>query len=119
MSTQQQQHTSKSKNGPTTIKGAWNMVRRSFEENNVRDVPPSLREYARGQASRSEIHPIIADAKRWLAVKRPGGSDEQRQERKARRKERQSINAAAKAAKKGKGKTNLKPSGEGKKKGRG
>jgi hypothetical protein len=117
MSTQQQHTTTtKGKFGPMTIKGAWNLVRRSFEENNVKDAPPSLRAYARGQASRSETHPIVADAKRWLSVKRPGGSDEQRQERKARRKERQSINAAAKAAKKGKGKTNLKPSGEGKKK---
>ena len=95
---------------PTTIKGYYKAKKRAGEE------LPSLKAFARMIINQPYVRPqeVVADAKRWLASKRPGGTDEQRAERKAHRKERQSRNAMAKAAKKA-----AKGGGKSKKKSRG
>jgi hypothetical protein len=74
----------------------------------------SLKAWTRQVASLSEDSTLQADAKQWLASKRHGGTDEQRNERKLLRRERRSANATAAAAKKSKG-SNKQGSGKKKK----
>ena len=82
----------KGKSGPITIKGAWDLVRRTAKENLIKVGLPSLKEYARGQAERSETSdPVVRDARRWLEAKRPGGTDAERAARREKRKEQRAI----------------------------
>jgi hypothetical protein len=91
--------------GIVTVKSGWRAAVKAG------DSKESLKAYARQRARNAEMtagafDTVAQDAKRWLAAKRPGGTDEQRAERKALRKERQARNAMSK---KGKGaSTNIK-----------
>ncbi len=105
-----------------TIKGLYRNAQREHYAANGRWFH-GLKEFARSViASGPSVWPraAIADAKRWLQAKRPGGTDAERTARRSKRKEQQSIRAMTNAASRNKG--SLKPSGEGgdkKKKGRG
>ena len=102
-----QQNTQVTKGGPTTIKGLFHAKKRSGED-------MSLKQLAREVVAASNVgfpKGVVADAKRWLTSKRPGGTDGQRAARRAKRKEQQAMRAMRGKAKTG----SLKPSGEGKK----
>ena len=102
-----------SKAGPITIKGIYRGIKRDAAEG---DDVPSLKSVARsvikaGPAAWPEY--AVQDAKRWLEAKRPGGTDQERADRRAKRKEQQAMRSLKGKAKAGA----LKPSGKGKKKG--
>lgn len=105
----------KAKSVPTTVKGAWKAIRRDIKSPGTgrglrEDGFPSLKAFARHHAGSKVRDAIALAAERWLAAKRPGGTDEERKARRTKRRDQQSLRAATKAARKGKG--TLKSSGK-------
>lgn len=103
----QNQQTSRTKNTPVTIKGAWHLVKRVMAENDTGARVPTLKQYAWlmsqhiNAGTETARDPIVIDAVRWLAAKRPGGTDAERQARRSKRKEQRSIRASSTKSSKG------------------
>ncbi len=81
------------KTGIVTVRSAWKSAREAGETSD------SLKAYARKRAR--TLDAVGLDAARWFEAKQPGGTDAQRIERTAHRKEQHARNAAS--GKKGKG----------------
>lgn len=92
MQEQRQRKTTGGK-GPRTLHGVYREMQRQPGA-----TVPSLKALARSIVSQGQEVwnvEIVADTRRWLQAKRPGGTDAERAARQERRRERRSIQAAA------------------------